>query len=595
MRAVPFVTCSRWGLAVLVVGASLAGLAASASARMSTPRWRKLEVGPTKPAARRHSTLVYDPTTNRAIMYGGDRVVSAQEHPVFNDVWALELGCASGTPRWVELMPDSQCAAGVTRPCARHGHVSIFADSPPRMFTFGGKALDGSINTDTWELRLDTRTWTERSSSFPGEPRYHNSAAYFNGAMYMFGGKNVYAIGMQDTWKFTLEPYYAWTHLSGNTWPVPSPSHQDDPNAPNRRYFHSQIVDARNGKTLLFGGLYEDQTVSNYYQSADGITWELMGTASTGYSRDLHSAVYDSIGARMIVFGGYNPANNGAIQSAVTALSLPTSGTPTWSTLSTTGNGPGLHAEHAAIWDPDGDRMIVFGGVDGNGDYTNDAWALEFTDTTVTDLNIQGVTSGSVTLRWTAPTGLMGNSRACSYEIRYSTNEITDETSFENATLWGSPPAPNGAGTLQNVTIGSLTHGVMYYFALKAKDASGNASPMSNVVCIQVSPYAICLGDGFASRPAIQEPAYAFGIRGIAPNPTSSPLTVSFTLAERGTAALELLDLAGRRIAGATLEGLAPGEHSVRLGSPGTIAPGYYVARLRQGDRSATRPVLVVR
>src|SRR5205823_9970466 len=84
--------------------------------------------------------------------------------------------------------------------------------------------------------------------------------------------------------------------------------------------------------------------------------------------RYAQSAVYDPVGDRLIVFGG----DDGDLQSDVWALSL--GGTPAWAQLSPAGIGPGPRSRHTAIYDPAGGRMVVFGGRGTT--LSNEVWAL---------------------------------------------------------------------------------------------------------------------------------------------------------------------------------------------------------------------------
>jgi hypothetical protein len=71
----------------------------------------------------------------------------------------------------------------------------------------------------------------------------------------------------------------------------------------------------------------------------------------------------------MVVFGG----DDDRILTDVWALSL--AGSPAWSALTPGGSPPGARLLHTAIYDPVRDRMLVFGGSDGTG-FLNDVWAL---------------------------------------------------------------------------------------------------------------------------------------------------------------------------------------------------------------------------
>jgi len=100
----------------------------------------------------------------------------------------------------------------------------------------------------------------------------------------------------------------------------------------------------------------------------------------------------------------------------------------------------------------------------------------------VTDLRIGKVTSGSAALLWTAPgdDGMRGN--ATSYDIRYSTSQITEanfSSTFQPPT---SIPTPLAPGSEESFVITGLQSGETYYFALKTLDEVPNQSAISNVV-----------------------------------------------------------------------------------------------------------------
>ena len=99
----------------------------------------------------------------------------------------------------------------------------------------------------------------------------------------------------------------------------------------------------------------------------------------------------------------------------------------------------------------------------------------------VTGLSEEQATGTSVTLSWLAPGDDGGGGRASSYELRYATTPLTAE-SFGTATLATWVPLPDSSGTVQSHTIGDLTTGVTWYFALRAADEMSNWSDLSNVL-----------------------------------------------------------------------------------------------------------------
>jgi hypothetical protein len=91
------------------------------------------------------------------------------------------------------------------------------------------------------------------------------------------------------------------------------------------------------------------------------------------------------------------------------------------------------------------------------------------------------------------------------------------------------------------------------------------------------------------------EASPAFALDPVRPNPTrSGALTVRFALSGGTAASLELLDMAGRRIASREADSFDLGQHSLDLGAGHRLAPGLYLVRLRQGtDVRVTRAVVL--
>jgi hypothetical protein len=83
-------------------------------------------------------------------------------------------------------------------------------------------------------------------------------------------------------------------------------------------------------------------------------------------------------------------------------------------------------------------------------------------------------------------------------------------------------------------------------------------------------------------------------LAGLRPNPaTGANLQVAFTLPNSAPARLELLDIAGRRIAEREVGSLGAGSHVEPLGAGGRVPAGLYWLRLTQGGRAlVTRAVV---
>jgi hypothetical protein len=111
-------------------------------------------------------------------------------------------------------------------------------------------------------------------------------------------------------------------------------------------------------------------------------------------------------------------------------------------------------------------------------------FAIAEPDTTnpgmVDDLATIDPTSNTMGLTWTAPGDDGDTGTANSYEVRYSTGVI-DENSWAAATRAGNEPTPGPYGTAEAMEVRNLVADTGYYFAVKAFDEWGNAGPLSNI------------------------------------------------------------------------------------------------------------------
>lgn len=101
----------------------------------------------------------------------------------------------------------------------------------------------------------------------------------------------------------------------------------------------------------------------------------------------------------------------------------------------------------------------------------------------IRDLQSVGIEDGAIVLQWTAPgeNGMEG--RAKVYDIRYS-QELITSANWETMPTVSPAPRPAQAGTTEEVTIPGLQPNTKYSFSVVAIDASGNLSPLSNVVSV---------------------------------------------------------------------------------------------------------------
>ncbi|HEU4365591.1 MAG TPA: kelch repeat-containing protein [Candidatus Krumholzibacteria bacterium] len=591
-------------LAVLFVPA----LATDADAvRDDDGKWSILDVGSTKPPTRKHHTMVYDPVYNRVILYGGETEESNQD-VVLNDLWKLDLGGSS--PAWTQLTLSNGPETG------RHGHSAAYGNG--KMYiACGFEDFSGTFALDGWELNLGaTPAWgdnfdlplqqlADACSGYPDhdfEPRAHSAAAYDN-AFVIMGGRAEYGLSMHDTWGYDGS---AWDWKSGLTFGIPEAGQLNAcaPGQPDLRYWHTMVEAA--GKLIVFGGVYEETEVSNTFATSDGVSWTALGEVPTGGSHDFtrlfHSAVYDEEGERMVVLGGYTGNGKTGIVSAATALDLPSALDGEWSLLEPCGAGPGAIAEHAAVYDPVGDRMIVFGGVTTSEALrNNDTWVLDFTDGTppaaATLSGFRGKTTATV--NWTAPGDDGSVGTASEYDLRRSTSTIT-EGNFASATQI-STSAPQSAGSGECAEVSGLSACQTYYYALKTRDDACNWSALSNVLSLTQNcsgSEVLCEGGlGPLSAPAVPQ-MVEYAIRGANPASDVTTLFVGIPSDRQGEAMeISIFDVTGARIRTLTQSAATAGEREFtwdhRANNGAAVAGGVYFARLQLGNETRTHKIVV--
>ncbi len=105
----------------------------------------------------------------------------------------------------------------------------------------------------------------------------------------------------------------------------------------------------------------------------------------------------------------------------------------------------------------------------------------------ITDLAVAQVTSASVTLRWTAPSGGGGSAVAASYDLRCASSAI-DATNWAAAAEIEDEPAPGFAGLPQSMVLTGAPPDTVVYFALRTCSQTGVWSEVSNSPAATVPP-----------------------------------------------------------------------------------------------------------
>jgi hypothetical protein len=194
----------------------------------------------------------------------------------------------------------------------------------------------------------------------------------------VWDGQQVIMFGGSDTYPAGGKDELWWYNPLSNTWTAITPTG----NSPPGRTSPTMVWDGQ--RVIMFGGMSTDGAdILNdlwYYYPVSN-TWIQQFTSITPSARYVHAMVWDPEGQRAIMFGGSGGGNE-------TWWYEPLSNT--WINKSTTDISPTARSCHAMCWDPIGQRVIMFGGTSGSFNYKNDMWFYEPLSNTWTSITPTG-------------------------------------------------------------------------------------------------------------------------------------------------------------------------------------------------------------
>jgi len=317
------------------------------------------------PGGRAGHSAVYDPTSNRLIVFGGNTAYTQQFE--LNDLWFLnEANSTSGTQSWTPVIIDPSVA-----PPPRQMHTAVYNPTSNIMIVFGGAGgYANPVYNDVWALANangngGVPTWTQLSpTGTPPAARFGHTAVYnaTSDTMVVFGGVSGEGVFFNDTWKLINASGASGTPQ----WIQLNPS-----GSITARYAHSAVYNATNDEMVVYGG--EDSS-SNILQDIATLTNATTGNpvcfphvvcpawsdeTLTGPNLALHTAVYDPVSDHMMVFGGIS---TGGVWNADVWILLETTGTNrSWTPVIPLPS-PDYTANHTAAYDAAANKMIVYGG-----------------------------------------------------------------------------------------------------------------------------------------------------------------------------------------------------------------------------------------
>lgn len=223
----------------------------NANGSAGTPAWINTTPSGVAPAPRLFHTAVYDPNTNRMIIFGGADCFQTD----YNDVWVLSnANGLGGTPAWTQLAPGAS-------PAPRSYASAVYNPTNNVMIVYGGEISGGAFPGDVWTLSNanglgGTPAWTQLAPSGAPAARAGQSAIYdtVSNRMTIFGGQTSSGSDLNDAWVLSsangLGGTPAWTQLNpaGSIPPAP-------------RAFHTAVYDPASNVMTIFGGAINPQWI----------------------------------------------------------------------------------------------------------------------------------------------------------------------------------------------------------------------------------------------------------------------------------------------------------------------------------------------
>ncbi|MBN2359098.1 MAG: hypothetical protein JXR83_06565, partial [Deltaproteobacteria bacterium] len=298
----------------------------------ATAKWVHRDPSTESPPTRSGTTMAYDSSRGRIVMFGGT------DSGYLQDTWEWD------GQSWTDVTPYSS-------PPARWGAAMVYDSRRGCVVLFSGS--NERLLGDTWEW--DGTSWTEVTPAAGNPPpRNLHAMAYDStrGRVVLFGGEVISGISiLQDTWEWDGQSWTEVTPAAGN---------------PPPRDSHAMAFDSAQSRVVLFGGSNWSETLQDTW-IWDGHTWTEVTPATPPTARTGCAMAYDSTRRRIVLFGGYvlgNPAQD----------TWEWDGT-NWSEVATN-RSPPIRGNHAMAYDSARDRVVLFGGIE---------WYFPMQDTWVFD------------------------------------------------------------------------------------------------------------------------------------------------------------------------------------------------------------------
>lgn len=336
--------------------------------------WTQISPQAPIPPPRYAHTTVYNPTSNRLIVFAG---AAGPGGSYTNDVWVMTNANGVGTPSWIQLFANGAPGS----PAPRVLHSAVYDAATNRMIVFGGFSPGLAEYNDVWVLTNadgtgGTPAWIPLIPSGSTPARCSQGAVYdaASNRMLIFLGDTTgyqypgFANTARDVWALThangLGGTPAWIQLSPTGTPPPG-------------RWVTQIdsaYDPATNRLMLYGGsagkpndrfAYGDTWVLT---NANGLTgtpvWQQLNpTGATPLARSHASGFYDSATNRLVIHGGtVDPGDYPSLSDTWILSNANGIGTPFWQQVLPQGTQIPARRLHVCVYDRLRNLMVVYGG-----------------------------------------------------------------------------------------------------------------------------------------------------------------------------------------------------------------------------------------
>lgn len=494
--------------------------------------------------------------------------------------------------------------AAAEQPKPKLGPAMVYDPVGQRVLMFG-KTPDpyGGETMALWSLTTvpnQVQTWTRVTvttapDGMPPEPTYHYNMVYDSRRH-----RVVFLHGMTTSLAF---PEFIETQMDGARTCVLQLSTSDPSSAtwlpfsertagPSGRILSSAVYDSVGDRIIVFGGISANEWASTIHDdcwqlkletdvTGEHYVWtQIVAGGNAPGARCGHQAFFERERNRMIVFGGYPDLENGNSIIKIWALSL--NGSPTWARYNTYSIPPTKRMLAAGGYDAPDRRYVAFGGMQWGG-AIGDECSITPRNDGVWDLRVSPTdpTIFSWARTQVSPLGVYGY---------YGVGAAWASSRDAVIAFGGERYQYCNFGCLSDLT--SATNATLSL----ASPGQGMYHEWSTVQA-NTAPLPVCdpwpPGDpgpgGFIEG--------ALGVRVLDAMQTGGPVRFSVNLPEDGELRAQVMDLQGRLIAdlgsGRRERGVHVLHWDLRDRAGERVRPGVYLARVRTNEHTASRTFVI--